>query len=334
MKRHIFATLMLLFICGQSHAATIASASMENMALFMYQLINGTSDANYAGGNGGPTDDAGRPSGFVGIIRMITGADALGGGLASCGYTACSSIPSTGSCSMTDSEGTFLMSFSAPTKVIPTGHTGADGTTKYDKRVAVSINGTSFMAIEFNCSTTVGWLRFASPEDSSGGATTNARHIEMYYDTNAAASTKLELAMYYNQANGDDEYFQAKFQTDSTSTFDLWITRSGEESGSKNAFRLGMRGNSSTKQASVFMLFQDNNNWNNASTGHADANEILVSAGTGDVMCIDYSGTPSAVDGICAGQAIAAPGALLINAAGDMSINSSVVNMSGAMTAL
>lgn len=331
----VFSFLLLSVTGNVASAVTIADANQENMALFLYQLVNGTSAASYAGGNGGPTDNSNRPIGFVGIVRMITGADALGGGLASCGYTACSSIPSTGSCSMTDAEGTFVMSFSTPTKVIPTGHTGADGSTKYDKRVAVSINGTNFMAIEFNCTATVGWLRFASPDEVTGGATTNARHMEMYYDTNSPSAAKLDLAMYYNQTNGDDEYFQAKFSTDSTSTFDLWITRSAEESGVKNGFRVGMRGNSSTKKASVFMLYQDNNNWNNAATGHADGNEVRVSAGAGDVMCIDYStSTPSAVDGSCASLSINAPGTHLINSGGDMSINSTTATMSGAMTGL
>ena len=313
---------------------TIADANMENWALFLYQLINGTSDATYAGGNGGPSDDAGRPTGFVGIIRKITAEDGLGGGLQSCGYTTCGSIPSTGSCSITDDEGTFAMTFASPTKVIPSGHTGANGLTKYEKRVAVSFNGTNFMAFEFNCSNAIGWLRFASPDGLSGGLSTNARNIEMYYDTNSAASSKLELAMYYNQLNGDDEFFQAKFQTDSSSTFDLWITRSAEEAGVKNAFRVGMRGNSVTKKASVFMLYQDNNNWNDVSVAQADANEIRVSTGAGDVMCIDYLGTPSAVDGSCADLSINAPGALLINTGGDMSINSSIVNMSGSLTSL
>ena len=95
-----------------------------------------------------------------------------------------------------------------------------------------------------------------------------------------------------------------------------------------------MRGNSVTKKASVFMLYQDNNNWNNVSVAQADANEIRVSTGAGDVMCIDYLGTPSAVDGSCADLSINAPGALLINTGGDMSINSSVVNMSGSLTSL
>lgn len=337
MKNYILggALLLLSSLSNVTFALTISGASQENMALFLYQLVNGTSDASYAGGHGGPTDNSGRPIGFVGIVRMITGTDALGGGLASCGYTACSAIPSTGSCSMTDSEGTFLMTFGTPTKVIPTGHTGADGVTKYNKRVAVAINGTNFMAIEFNCNSTVGWLRFASPDEAVTGVTTNARHIEMYYDTNSSASTKLDLAMYNNQSNGDDEYFQAKFQTDSATTFDLWITRSAEETGVKNGFRVGMRGNSSTKKASVFMHYQDNNNWNNVATGHADGDEVRVSAGAGDVMCIDYSGaSPSAVDGSCAGLSINAPGTPLINSGGNMSINSTTVNMSGAMTGL
>lgn len=235
---------------------------------------------------------------------------------------------------MTDAEGTFAMSFSAPTKVIPTGHTGANGSSKYDKRVAVAINGTNFLAIEFNCSSTVGWLRLASPDGVVGGSTANARHIEMYYDTNSAASTKLDMAMYYDQDADNKEYFQAKFQTDSTSTFDLWITRAAKNAGTTNSFRVGMRGNSSTKNASVFLLLQDGG-WNNVATGHADGGDFLVSTGgTGDVMCIDYSSaTPGAVNGSCAGLSINAPGSLIINS-GDMSINSSVIDVSNSMTGL
>lgn len=330
----------ILLVAGLSNSASAAitidaSDQLKNMPKFLYQLVNGTSDATYVGGNGGPSDNSGRPTGFIGIVRMITGTDALGGGLASCGYTACSSIPSTGSCSMSDAEGTFLMSFSTPTKVIPTGHTGANGSSKYDKRVAVALNGTNFMAIEFNCSTTAGWLRFASPDGVVGASTANARHIEMYYDTQSAASTKLDLAMYYDQDANNKEYFQAKFQTDSTNTFDLWITRAAKEAGTTNSFRVGMRGNSSTKNASVYMLFQQNG-WNNTATGHADNDNLdVASGGTGDVMCIDYTGaTPSAVNGSCGGLGINAIGSLLINSVGDMSINSSVINMSAAMTGL
>ncbi|MEK6626215.1 MAG: hypothetical protein AABY86_14690, partial [Bdellovibrionota bacterium] len=279
----------------------------------------------------GPTDEDGRALGFLGMVRMITGADALGGGLTSCGYSVCADIPSSGSCSMTEDIGTFAMTFGTPTKVIPTGHTGADGSTKYQKKVSVAINGTSFMIFEFNCSATIGWMRFTDPDASSGGSTATSRHIEMYYDTNTAASTKFEMGMYYNPAGGiTDEYFQVKFQTDTSSTFDLWLTRSAEQAGVKQGFRVGMRGNSSTKQASVFMFFQDLD-WTNASTAHTDNNNI---AATGDIMCVDYLGTPTAVDGSCAGLSINAPGALLINSGGDMSINSTVVDLIGSMTAL
>ncbi|MCB9093158.1 MAG: hypothetical protein H6621_01750 [Halobacteriovoraceae bacterium] len=315
--------------------ATIEAANQEVMPLFLYQLINGTEDAEYAGGNGGPEDESGNPTGLVGMIREITGPTALGGGLASCGYTTCSGVPASGSCQMTDEGGTFTMTFEAPSEGIPSGYTGGGG--DFDKRVSVDLDGVHFMDIEFSCSSEVGWLRFASPEDISGSSLANARHIEMFWDTEDSASTKLEIAMKYDAAGVEEEFFQAKFQTDSSSTYDLWVTRAETDGGStKSGFRAGIRGNYSTKQATVFLAYEDGGTYADADTAHTNTDDILLSSGGGDVMCIDYTShsSPSAVDGACSGLAIGSPGTLLINASGDMSINSTVQDMPGAMSSL
>jgi hypothetical protein len=122
---------------------------------FMYWVINGPPNGVYPEGHDGP------PGGLLGLIREITGPNALGGGLMSAGYTSCTAIPSSGSVSMTDEQGTFTMIFAIPRKTIPAGWPGAGET--YEKRVIVKFDGTTFMDIEFNCSTEAGWMRFFEP---------------------------------------------------------------------------------------------------------------------------------------------------------------------------
>lgn len=258
--------------------------AMANHIRFMYMLINGPGANGYPDGMDGPED------GFLGMIRDITGPDALGGGLLEAGYSSCSDVPTTGNYSMTDDEGTFKMYFETPVKTIPTGYTDAGAT--FDRRVVVQFDGTTFMNIEFNCDSTVGWMRMSMGD--TGMVSGTLREIEVYYDTETAADAHLELYMTYepgtDSSNGN-EYFIAKFETLSSSTYKFWIIRSVDADSGDNGFRAAAYGDSSTDVVNAYMKFASA--ITDTSTDHTDNGTIS----TGDVACIDYSAPASATDG-------------------------------------
>ncbi len=247
---------------------------------FMYFLINGAPNNVYPSGMGGPD------GGFLGMIRDITGPTALGGGLKTAGFSTCTSVPATGNASMTDTDGTFKMYFETPIKTIPTGYTGAGNA--FEKRVVVQHNGTTFMNIEFNCTNTVGWMRMAMGDE--GVSTGTLRQIEVYYDTEVAADSHLELYMTNEPgvATGN-EYFVAKFQTLTSSTYKFWIVRSQNKTAEIMGFRAAAYGDSNTKNINAFFMFESGS-LSDTSTTHTDGDDI--SAPNGDVQCIDYT-TPT-----------------------------------------
>lgn len=252
---------------------------------FMYMLINGP------GANGYPTGMSGPDGGFLGLIREITGPDALGGGLKTAGYSTCTDVPATGNYTMTDDEGTFKMYFETPVKTIPTGYTGAGA--KFEKRVVVQFDGTTFMNIEFNCSNTVGWMRMAMGE--TGIATGTLRQIEVYYDTQDAASSSLELYMTYEPGTGSangNEYFAAKFATLSSSSYKFWIIRSVDADSGDQGFRAAVYGDNATDNTNAYMKYTSGA-ITDTSTDHTDNDAVT----NGDVQCIDFTTPASPVAG-------------------------------------
>jgi hypothetical protein len=293
----------------------------------LYWLINGPPGGTYPPGTDGP------PGGFLGIIREITGPNALGGGLMNAGYTSCTAIPSSGNVSITDNEGTFTIIFATPQRTIPAGWPGAGGT--YEKRVIVQFEGTTFLDIEFNCSSEAGWMRFFEP----GKTQSIARNIEVYYDTTNADNTKLELYMYY-EPNGSDpdmpdltsEYFVAKFETAANNIYRIWITRAGEEAGTQMGFRVTIHGSTTLAPgglANVHMLFE-NGSYSDTSTevtsdtGNIDVDQPTPGAG-GDIACIDFNNGGNALDGgtTCDdnGLVLSEAGTPIIDSNGNFSIN-------------
>ncbi|MDH5447139.1 MAG: hypothetical protein OEY52_16440 [Gammaproteobacteria bacterium] len=283
----------------------------------MYFLINGPGPNGYPEGTGGPA------GGFLGLIRDITGPTALGGGLKASGYNICADIPATGSSSMTDSEGTFSMYFETPTKVIPTGYTGADGTAKFEKRVVVQFGGTTFMNIEFNCSNTVGWLRMSAGE---GAAITSGtqRHLEVYYDTEVSSNAKLELYMTYEPGlTAGNEYFFAKFKTITSSTYKFWLIRTQDKTGDYNGFRTAVHGDSNSKIMNSFFRFEaDGATPNDTGTAYTGVGDDVRST-EGDVQCLDFSTPATPVESTgCGSLALdSSAGAPIINSATGLSLN-------------
>ena len=308
-----------LNLINEAHAAGTeiiggADGKLPQHIRFMYFLINGAPNNTY------PTGMSGPEGGFLGMIRGITGPKALGGGLKTAGYSACTDIPATGNASMTDTDGTFKMYFETPIKIIPTGYTGANGTTKFEKRVTVQHNGTTFMNIEFNCANTVGWMRMAMGD--SGVSSGTLRHIEVYYDTQVSTNAKLELYMTNEPGVGStngNEYFVAKFQTMTSSTYKFWIIRSQNKTGAINGFRSAAYGDTSSKSINAFMMFESTT-LDNTTTHHND-NGNITAAGGGDVQCINYTtpGTPVAGSG-CGSLTLTDAGAPIIDAADGLSI--------------
>lgn len=288
---------------------TGGDGSLPQHLRFMYFLINGAP-------NGYPAGMDGPEGGFLGMIRQITGPTALGGGLKSAGYSVCADVPATGNASMTDEGGTFTMYFETPLKTIPTGYTGA-GTT-FEKRVVVKHDGTTFMNIEFNCSTTVGWMRMAMG-DGADISTGTRRNIEVYYDTNDSAASKLELYMYNEPGTATgNEYFVAKFQTLSSSTYKFWIIRAEDKDAGDNGFRAAVYGDITTHNTNAYLHFTSGAILDSTAT-YTDTGDVA----TGDAQCIDYTTPASPVAGAGCGSLSldATAGNPLIDTGDSFSIN-------------
>lgn len=303
-------------LINEAHAAGTeiiggADGKLPQHIRFMYFLINGAPNNTY------PTGMSGPDGGFLGMIREITGPDALGGGLKTAGYTACTDVPATGNYSMTDADGTFKMYFETPLKTIPTGYTSAGAT--FEKRVVVQFNGTTFMNIEFNCANTVGWMRMSMGDTDINTGT--LRQIEVYYDTQDNANAKLELYM-VNEAGltAGNEYFIAKFQTLSSSTYKFWIVRSQNKTGEIFGFRTAAYGDTSSKNVNAFMMFESTTLAD--TTTHHNDNGNISAAGGGDVQCIDYTtpGTPVA-GSACGSLTLTTAGAPISNSVAGISIS-------------
>jgi len=323
----LFVLALNTMIIPQSHAGTILGDNQENTLRFFYQLINGPPvSGDYAGSFSGPSD------GLLGMIRQITGPSALGGGLTTAGILTCADVPSTGTAAVNEGGNTFLMNFQTPLITIPTGYTGATST--FDKRVTVQYNGTTFMNIEFQCGTNVGWLRFF---DNQAYATPSAaRHVEVFWDTELATSTKMDLYMYYEQglATGN-EYFSTKFETSGT-TFKIWITRAVDYTGTSSdvSTRAALFGDTSNDVVNAYMLnFGSGAASTLTDTGvnFTDNNDINL---VGDLQCVNFNNGGIAADasGSCGALTLTAAGVPPIDGSGDASINWVYSSMKSSMT--
>lgn len=298
--------------------ASITGEGYDDLVRFLYMLINGPTS------NGYPSDyDSGGavtsvlPSGFLGMIRTITGTSALGGGLIEAGYSTCASIPADDSnYTMTEEDGSqFKMYFETPLKTIPTGYTGAGGT--FDKRVVVryrsSGGGTyaTFFNIEFQCDTNVGWLRFF---DNNAASSTVARHIEVFWDTQSSTAAKMEMYMVYEPGGGSaSEYMLIKFATDTGNIFKFWIVRA-EDDTSDTVMRAIAEGNSSTFLVNTYLYL--NTDISNTSTSLTEGAGDVT--GTGNLQCLDMTDVASVTDSgdatcITASLVLDSPGTPLID---------------------
>jgi len=290
---------------------TGGDGSLPHHIRFMYFLINGAP-------NGYPAGMDGPEGGFLGMIRQITGPTALGGGLREAGYSVCTDIPATGNASMVEEgNGTYKMFFETPQKTIPAGYTGAGST--FEKRVVVQFDGTTFFNIEFNCATSIGWIRMNMGESNPTAGV--QRNIEVYYDTQDSANAKLELYMVNEPGlTTGNEYFAAKFQTLSSSTFKFWIVRSQNKTGNIFGFRASVHGDTGSKNLNAFFL-SESSSLNDTSTNHTDNNDITAASG-GDIQCLDYSAPDTPVAGTgCSSLGLTDAGAPVNDSAGGFSIS-------------
>lgn len=306
-----------------NNAHAVTALNQANLVRFMYWLINGPPSSGYPTGMDGPE------SGLLGMIREINGPTALGGGISSCGYSTCSAIPTSGSCSMNDGGGTFTMSFSSPSVSVPSGYTSGSSSGSYDKRVQVNFNdGTNnvnFMIAEFNCNSTSGYMRFTQPNDNSGNAITNqatTHNIEVYYDTNSSSATKMELYMFKTpsslSSSNQMERFMVKFATEASSKFKIWITRYAYDGTNHEGFRTAIYGDISNDLANVMMEYDQTPDANTNVSVSTDTDDIL----TQDIHCIDFNDGGSATDatGNCGALTLTSPGAPIIDNTGDFSM--------------
>ncbi|MBN4080049.1 hypothetical protein JYT31_00130 [Beggiatoa alba] len=326
----IMGSLVNAFHINTVNAGTILGDNQENLIRFLYWLINGPPATGYPAGYSGP------PNGLLGMIRAITGPTALGKGLKSNNITVCTDIPSTGSVSMVEGTGTYKMHFKTPSKAIPTGYTGAGGT--FAKHVTVQYNDVTFMNIEFQCSTNVGWLRFLDNADFA--TPTTARHIEVYWDTETSTDTVVDLYMYYEQgesSSGGNEYFTARMQTEASSKFKIWVGRAVNATGTDNdqGFRAALYGSTADDVINAYMLYSSGLSGGlgitDATTDFTDDGNVNV---VGDLQCIDFNDGGIATESVagCTSLTLTTPSVPIIDSAGNFSINWIAATMKSKMS--
>lgn len=326
--------IALLFTSLHATAPTIVDSNFGKTVRYLYWIMNGPPTSGYPTGLSGPAN------GILGFVRDMTGMSRLGGGLYKAGYKTCSELPLSGNVSIRDESINldYVVTFNTPSRSILTGYTGAGGT--FEKSMNVSWNGATFLRMEFNCSNQVGWIRFADPYRISQGDNFNyVRNIEAWWDTTSVASTKLDLAMFYADSDRTNhEFVMAKFRTTSETRYQYWATRATwpRSGAGKEGFRLAVSGNTSTRMAKVFMFYQSNGAYDDASTTLNDNDNIYSG---GDVECIGFvkDANPSS-QGVsnCSSMTLSSPGAPFFDAGGDFSINyvSAALGMKSHLTTL
>ncbi|MDA8793046.1 hypothetical protein N9N67_07365 [Bacteriovoracaceae bacterium] len=258
---------------------------------FLYFLVNGPSSEYTISG---PED------GYVGLINELTGVDALGGGLQSGGIETCSDIPLSGSVTMSDSDGTYIMSFSAGDKTIPS-HFGSDASETYDKKVSVSLDGTDFMAAQFKCSaassTVTGYIRMDISDENLA--------FETYYQQNESTDA-VYVDFFSSKSTGDSEKMGVRFETSDGDTFKLWLVRSVTSNG--NVALIAVTGNKTLGLSKLNMLLDDTTN------GPSNSTDITsISTGTSGtqstfVECLDMSTNSTSSSCTSNGISITSPG--------------------------
>ena len=214
-----------------------------NFIRFLYIMI--------AGGNDDYEVSGGPEGGFVGIINQVTGANALGGGLSSCGYDACTDLPTTGSCEMTEEDGNvYEMTFSAGSKTVPSHFSSSAGET-FDKRVVVTLNDEEFMNAEFICeasaTATTGYIRMSMADEGSD----TARGFETYYQSDSETSANyVDFFMLFPDST--DEKMAARLATADGDEFRMYIVRTVDSGGISTA--VGVHGKKSTNLAAINMV--------------------------------------------------------------------------------
>ncbi len=219
-----------------------------------YQTLNNCTDATLATCDGPP------PAGLLSLYNQFilgyqdSSWNGVAGILQSNGIATCSDLPSSGDLSppatlLGDGQ-TLTVTAATPSIVIPTGHTGADGTTTYEKRLEItfSTNPTTTMKflVEINCPTAAqmaaGTIQLYTAINFPEGET-DVRIIEFYADKLDLDNQKYDFYMDYQSATAPQNLgFQMGInQTSGAINFDMVMAN--YENSSYNGMRFNVVGN-------------------------------------------------------------------------------------------
>lgn len=263
---------------------------------FLYFLVAGpSSDYTISGPDGG----------YIGLINDVIGPESLGSGLISAGITTCSEIPTSGTASLTETEGTYLMTFTTGSKTIPS-HFVSNASETYDKRVSVSLNGDDFMIAEFKCSEeglTIGYLRMDMNSDFTGG---DALAFETYYLQNSNTNA-INLDFFQTSDGSEGEKIAVRFETSDGDTFKLWLVRTVTSGGGPAT--LALTGKKSENLAQISMEIDSTAN----GTSNTDEAYTISSSGTSGSAtyfseCINMESNSTSTSCTGAGLTLSDPG--------------------------
>ncbi|MBI3295335.1 MAG: hypothetical protein HYZ71_11475 [Deltaproteobacteria bacterium] len=282
---------------------------LANAVRMLFFLIAGfPDDATYTALTGG--GDGPPKNGMVGFINDIT---SMVGQAVS--VTTCAELPSSGDYDLSGEEGTFTLSFSTPDRTIPTGYTGAGSA--YEKKMAVALNGSTVMSVQFNCTNQSGYGVLNFPE--TGGA---YRKINIVYEN--ITGPKADFSMHYNTEN---ERFQMHLESSlSDNTYWYYMNRAATaDSGSGvSGARVYVKGSATGNKATT--LFQSINAASmSALAADSNASSTSLTGGssseTGFLICVDLTSPADSALGACSGLSLGAPSATFFDSSGVYSIS-------------
>jgi len=306
-------TFLLTFTVSSPLRAEDATTLRDSVIRNLFMIIGYPTVARYLEMTGctqaqvdADTCDAEPVNGMIGIVKTVM-AQIESVLTSQAGITACSGIGTSGNYSVTDDDfGAIIVTLGTPVKVIPTGHTGADGTTKYAKRISMTSGGVNFGVIEFECDTTQGYFAVNFGADGPSSDNASNRIIEFYFD-NASTGVVADFFMRHDPTN---ERMATHLTTDnSAQTFAYIMVRVSGSGVSFNANRMSVNGTftSGSRKATALIGDIDGTSLANvAANAQAASTAVTNDEGNGRYLFCVESGKTPVFGTACSGIALTA----------------------------
>ena len=239
-------------------------AGRGDFARFMYYMVNGSGDSGHS--------FQGPEGGFRGMINKMTSR--MGHELEKAGIATCADIPTSGTKQVTISHPekgsmTMDMTFAAGSKAIPS-HFAKYGSTTYDKRVSMSVNGSKMMSMEFYCGTDTA---IKTGYINTNGDQFGKRSFEIYFQNNSTTNSA-NVDLLQVSADTGSEHLATRFYTTDGDTFTLHSIRtmaSGEQAGGHNIAIKGVR---STQLVKLYLVKRETTTVANTTSSLASADKV------------------------------------------------------------